>query len=281
MSYLLTDENPYDIAVLLATRGRTKALSLAITSLINKATNKNKIEIILGFDRDDYVGFGYFNDVIKHWLHENKISYKVSITERYGYGQINKYINLLANMAQANWLIAYNDDTIMETQGWDTQITKFNGQFKILSVITHNEHPYSIFPIIPQAWVKVLGRVSRHQLFDTEVSQMAYLLDIFERIPVCVTHDRVDLTGNNNDITSSERIIHEGNPNDPEDFRNPEFYKKRIQDMHKLAHYMKVVGLDTSWWENCIKGENKEPFAKLAANDPNKQVNIGTEFKKK
>ena len=280
MSYLLTDENPYDIAVLLATRGRTKALFLAITSLINKATNKNKIEIILGFDRDDYVGFGYFNDVIKHWLHENKISYKVSITERYGYGQINKYINLLANMAQANWLIAYNDDTIMETQGWDTQITKFNGQFKILSVITHNEHPYSIFPIIPQPWVKVLGRVSRHQLFDTEVSQMAYLLDILERIPVYVTHDRVDLTGNNNDITSSERIIYEGNPNDPNDFRHPDFYKKRVQDIQRLAHYMKVVGLDTSWWESCIKGENKEPFAKLAANDPNKQVNIGTEFKK-
>jgi hypothetical protein len=280
MSYLLTDENPYDIAVLLATRGRTKALFLAITSLINKATNKNKIEIILGFDRDDYVGFGYFNDVIKHWLHENKISYKVSITERYGYGQINKYINLLANMAQANWLIAYNDDTIMETQGWDTQITKFNGQFKILSVITHNEHPYSIFPIIPQPWVKVLGRVSRHQLFDTEVSQMAYLLDILERIPVYVTHDRVDLTGNNNDITSSERIIYEGNPNDPNDFRHPDFYKKRVQDIQRLAQYMKVVGLDTSWWESCIKGENKEPFAKLAANDPNKQVNIGTEFKK-
>jgi hypothetical protein len=280
MSYLLTDENPYDIAVLLATRGRTKALFLAITSLINKATNKNKIEIILGFDRDDYVGFGYFNDVIKHWLHENKISYKVSITERYGYGQINKYINLLANMAQANWLIAYNDDTIMETQGWDTQITKFNGQFKILSVITHNEHPYSIFPIIPQPWVKVLGRVSRHQLFDTEVSQMAYLLDILERIPVYVTHDRVDLTGNNNDITSSERIIYEGNPNDPNDFRHPDFYKKRVQDIQRVAHYMKVVGLDTSWWESCIKGENKEPFAKLAANDPNKQVNIGTEFKK-
>jgi hypothetical protein len=280
MSYLLTDENPYDIAVLLATRGRTKALFLAITSLINKATNKNKIEIILGFDRDDYVGFGYFNDVIKHWLHENKISYKVSITERYGYGQINKYINLLANMAQANWLFAYNDDTIMETQGWDTQITKFNGQFKILSVITHNEHPYSIFPIIPQPWVKVLGRVSRHQLFDTEVSQMAYLLDILERIPVYVTHDRVDLTGNNNDITSSERIIYEGNPNDPNDFRHPDFYKKRIQDIQRVAHYMKVVGLDTSWWESCIKGENKEPFAKLAANDPNKQVNIGREFKK-
>jgi hypothetical protein len=276
----LNDTNLYSICVMLATRGRTKALSLCLSSLFNRATDKTKIQLIIAFDRDDYLGIGYFNDVVKHWLEENKINYSILITERFGYTKLNRYYNIMATMAQADWLLFWTDDALMETQGWDTEIKKYTGQFKVLSVIAHNEHPYSIFPIVPKPWVQVLGRFSRHALNDTEISQMAYLLDIFERIPVYVTHDRADLTGNNKDTTFDERVYKEGNPNDPEDFRHPTFYKKRIEDMQRLAHYMKVVGLDTSWWESCIKGENKEPFAKLAANDPNKQVNIGTEFKK-
>jgi hypothetical protein len=276
----LLDTNPYDICIILPTRGRTTALKKSLESLFSLAAQKNKIQLILAFDRDDYLGLGYFNDILKPWLGEQLINYSVLITQRFGYEKLNRYCNIMANMAQADWIFMWNDDAIMQTKSWDRQIAKYTGQFKVLSVITNNEHPYSIFPIIPQAWVKVLGRVARHQLNDTEVSQMAYLLDIFQRIPVYCVHDRADLTGNNKDTTFDERYYHEGNPNDPEDFRNPEFYKKRIQDLHRLAHYMKVVGLDTSWWESCIKGENKEPFAKLAANDPNKQVNIGTEFKK-
>jgi hypothetical protein len=276
----LYDENPYNICVMLATRGRTKALSLCLSSLFGRASGKTKIQLIIAFDRDDYLGLGYFNDVVKHWLEEKNIDYTLLVTERYGYTKLNYYYNIMGNMARADWLLFWTDDAIMDTAGWDIEIAKYTGQFKILSVYANNEHPYSIFPIIPQPWVKVLGRVSRHQLNDTEVSQMAYLLDIFERIPVYVTHDRADLTGNNKDVTYDERYYFEGRPNDPNDFRHPNFYNKRVQDMQRLAHYMKVVGLDTSWWESCIKGENKEPFAKLAANDPNKQVNIGTEFKK-
>jgi hypothetical protein len=276
----LLDTNPYDICIILPTRGRTTALKKSLESLFSLAAQKNKIQLILAFDRDDYLGLGYFNDILKHWLGEQLINYSVLITQRFGYEKLNRYCNIMANMAQADWIFMWNDDAVMQTKSWDRQIAKYTGQFKVLSVITNNEHPYSIFPIIPQAWVKVLGRVARHQLNDTEVSQMAYLLDIFQRIPVYCVHDRADLTGNNKDTTFDERHYHEGNPNDPEDFRNPNFYKKRVQDMQRLAEYMRAIGADTSWWDSCIKGENKEPFAKLAANDTNKQVSIGTEFKK-
>ncbi len=281
MSETLLDTNPYSICVMLATRGRTKALLDCISSLFDRAMNKSKIQLIVAFDRDDYLGIGYFNDVVKPWLAQNCINYSVVITERFGYSKLNRYYNLMGNMAQADWLLFWTDDAIMDTQGWDKQITKYTGQFKVLSVISHNEHPYSIFPIVPQAWVKVLGRFARHQLNDTEISQMAYLLDIFERIPVYVTHDRADLTGNNKDQTYQEREYKEGNPNDPDDFRNPNFYKKRLEDINRLAQYMSHVGLDTSWWESCKSGKNPTPFAKLAANDPNKQVAIGirTEYK--
>lgn len=271
----LSDTNPYNICVMLATRGRTKALSLCLSSLFGRASGKTKIQLIIAFDRDDYLGLGYFNDVVKHWLEENAINYTLVVTERFGYTRLNYYYNLMSNMARADWLLFWTDDAVMDTYGWDLEIAKYTGQFKVLSFIAHNEHPYSIFPIVPQAWVKVLGRFSRHSLNDAEISQMAYLLDIFERIPVYATHDRADLTGNNKDSTFDERHYLEGDPTNPNDFRHSNFYTKRIEDLHKLAQYMKFVGLDTSYWESCISGENKAPFAKLAANDPHKQVEIG------
>jgi hypothetical protein len=273
LSETLLDTNPYDICVVLATRGRTKSLNFCLSSLFDTAINKAKIQLIIAFDRDDYLGIGYFNDVVKHWLQDQCINYSIVITERYEYAKLNRYYNLMANMAQADWVLFWSDDAIMETTGWDKQITKYTGQFKVLSVITHNEHPYSIFPIVPKAWVQVLGRLSRQTQVDAEISQMAYLLDIFERIPVHVTHDRADLTGNNKDQTYNERDYQEGNINNPNDFNHPNFAKKRIQDVARLAQYMKHIGLDTSWWESVRTGENKKPFAKLEANDPNKQVN--------
>jgi hypothetical protein len=273
LSETLLDTNPYSICVMLATRGRTQALSDCLTSIFDKAINKTKIQLIIAFDRDDYLGLGYFNDVVKPWLHNQCINYSIIITERFGYQKLNRYYNIMGNMAQADWLFFWTDDAVMETMGWDKYITKYTGQFKVLSVISHREHPYSIFPIVPKAWVQVLGRFSRHQLNDAEISQMAYLLDIFERIPVHCTHDRADLTGNNKDATYDERVYKEGNLKDPEDFNHENFSKKRMQDVARLAQYMKHIGLDTSWWESVRTGENKKPFAKLEANDPNKQVN--------
>jgi hypothetical protein len=268
----MDEKQQFSVAVLLATRGRTKSLNLCITSMVNRATHKDKIQFIFAFDRDDYVGFGYFNDVLKHWLNERKINYQVVITERYGYIALNRYYNIMARMAEADWLMMWGDDAIMETDGWDQHIAKKTGEFKVLSVLTHKEHPYSIFPIVPRMWVRLLGVMSTHQVVDAETSQMAYLLDIFERIPVYVTHDRFDLTGNNKDATYDERVYLEHNVNDPRDFRHPNNTTKRIQNIERLAQYMKNIGLDTSWWESIKNGTNKIPFAKLKDNDPHGQV---------
>jgi hypothetical protein len=274
----LEDTNPYKIAILLATRGRTKELRTSLTSLIVRATDISTVQFLIAFDRDDYIGYGYFNDFIKHYLDEKKITYQVIMTERYGYGKLQYYYNLLAKMASADWLFVWNDDATMDTQGWDKIITSHTGQFKLLSVITHNEHPYSIFPILPDIWVKLLGRISRHLEVDAEVSQMAYLLDIFERLPIYCTHYRPDILGEDKASADStfndkHKNLPSTDPNHPTNFNHPSFSQKRIQDVVRVAQYMKHIGLDTSWWESVRTGENKKPFAKLEANDPNKQVN--------
>ena len=77
----------------------------------------------------------------------------------------------------------------------------FCGEFKLLKIHVHREHPYSIFPIVPREWYELFGFFSRHQMIDAELSQIAYMLDIMKIVEIYVTHDRHDLTGNNNDLT--------------------------------------------------------------------------------
>jgi hypothetical protein len=119
--------------------------------------------------------------------------------------------------------------------------------------------------------LETLGYLSPHSLTDAWLSQIAYQLDIWERIEVYVTHDRADLTGNNEDDTYKNRIMYEGNPTHPRDFHHPSWVKLRMKESDQLAEYMKQQELDTSWWYN-VKHGNQDPWQKLKANDINNQM---------
>ena len=170
--------NEYKIAVLLPTRGRTTALKLSIISLFNRVLDMDNVQIILGFDNDDEVGFNFFTEEIQPWMDSKEINYVVSQFDPMTYTGLNRYYNGLATLASADWLFVWNDDALMETTGWDRIIDKHTGEFKLLKIHVHREHPYSIFPIIPKAWFDLFGYLSRHQMTDAEVSQMAYMMDL-------------------------------------------------------------------------------------------------------
>lgn len=265
----------YKIAILLPTRGRTDALSRSVISIINRAVDKATVQLLLGFDEDDEVGKNHFITELKPWLDERGINYQALMFERMGYTRLNEYVNALAQASDADWLLFWNDDAIMETSGWDRIIAKRTGEFKLLAVHTHREHPYSIFPIAPREWFDVMGGyLSPHQISDAWLSQQAYMLDIFERIDVWVTHDRHDLTGNNKDNTYHEggpSHQNEGDPSKPGDFHNIQWIKRRMIDVERLAIYMKSRDIDTTWWEN-VKAGKQDAWEKLKANDINKQM---------
>ncbi len=81
-------------------------------------------------------------------------------------------MNELALNSDASWLVFWNDDAVMETQDWDKEIIKHEGEFKLLAFHTHHDHPYSIFPIVPRKWLDLLGYLSPHQISDAWLSQM-------------------------------------------------------------------------------------------------------------
>jgi hypothetical protein len=198
--------------------------------------------------------------------------------EPLGYSRLNEYINALARESSADWLFFWNDDALMDTSGWDKIISGYTDQFKLLAVHTHRDHPYSIFPIVPAEWREITGYISKHQLIDCEVSQMAYLMDLMKIIEVNVTHDRADLTGNNNDANASAKQYFEGNPSNPYDFHYPTFQQQRSQDMEKIVKYMRDNNLDLTWWDQVKAGE-VNPWQKMENNDPNGQT-VRFNFKK-
>jgi hypothetical protein len=268
----MTSKNTFDIAVLLPTRGRKAMLERSIHSLINLAENPQNLQLLFGFDQDDDVGKDTFVQDLGPWLDHRDISYRALTFPPLGYLRLNEYVNALAKQSDAQWMIFWNDDAVMETPGWDREIMRWKDKFRLLAVHTHREHPYSIFPIVPRAWLDLLGYLSPHQISDAWLSQQAYMLDILERIPVHVLHDRFDLTGANNDNTFRNRPMLENNPRDPRDFHSSQQSEIRFRDCIKLATYMKnVLGHDMTFFENVCLGQ-QDPWEKLKINDVNNQM---------
>jgi hypothetical protein len=261
-----------DISVLLATRGRTETLSRSLASLVNLADDVNRIELLLALDRDDDVGRHHFQHHVRAWLDDRGITYSAMLFEPLGYIRLNQYNNKMAARAQGHWFVIWNDDAVMETPGWDTVIMQHRDLFRLLAFHTHNDHPYSIFPILPRVWYDLLGYISPHPTQDGWLSQQAYMLDIWQRIPVWVKHDRYDLTGNNNDPTFQRRAMLEGKPSDPLDFHSVEQIELRHRDCARLATYLRnTLGYDMTFFERVMSGQ-QDPWEKLAQNDVNRQM---------
>lgn len=266
--------NEYSIAVLLPTRSRTTALTDSVTSIVSLAKDPDQIQILFGFDDDDTVGLDHFESVIQPFLDDHSVSYQAQAFTSMGYAKLNRYYNHLAQSASADWLFVWNDDAVMNTAGWDQVIAAYTGQFRLLKLHTHNEHPYSIFPIVPRAWYDLLGYFSQHQMIDAELSQLAFMLDLMQIIDVDATHNQVELTNDPTDPLKP-KIRFEGNPANPYDFHNPAMGQQRFQDCERLADYMNKNNLDTTWWSRVKLGQ-QDPWEKMRLLDINKQM---TQFK--
>jgi len=260
------------ISVLLTTRGRTDALLRSVASLVTHSTDPGQVEFLLAFDNDDVESFKWFEENIVPTLESAGSDYTCYGYEPLGYIRLNEYVNSLAEHATGNWLLFWNDDAVMQTKGWD-QIIAEHTEFAVLRMPAHNEHPYAVFPVVPRQWLDMCGYLSKHQLSDAWISQIAYLLDIMVNIPIEVLHDRFDITGNNNDSTFKKRPMLEGNHTNPRDFNYRSYRQDRFNDAIKIATILKAQGRDMTWFDNVLAGK-QDPWVKMtdATHDPNQQL---------
>ena len=259
------------ISVLLPTRGRAELSFNSLKTLWDTVSDKTDIEYLIALDDDDQASIDYYESTAIPYMEKNEIEYQVHVVPRWGYAQLNTYINYLGQQASGRWIMFWNDDAIMESKDWDQEIEKHTGKFRVLRMPDQSEHPYSIFPIVPHEWKVLLGDLSPQQMTDAWVSQIAYLCNIMVNIPVKVTHDRFDLTGNNNDETYNNRPQFEGNPSDPRDLNSPEMTNRRYQDAARIMWYLKTIGDYNDHFEKAITGK-EDTWKHLKANDPNKQT---------
>jgi hypothetical protein len=229
----------------------------------------------MAVDNDDPDSIDYIQKEIIPYLDQNQVSHLTLSYNRQGYANLHNYYNDLAGYAKANWLMVWNDDAVMMSDSWDAGIRKYDGQFRVLAFDTHNHHPYSIFPVIPRDWYALIGRISNHQMVDSVVSQIAYMLDIMVRTDIKVNHERYDFTGEVPDETHLERELFENNIGDPKDLNHPESVRWRYQMTDRIAWYLKSHGHDISWWVGVLTN-TQDPWERLKENDPNQQVYTGT-----
>ena len=270
---LLPPDNPIDISILLPTRGRPKPLEQCLRTLLDRAKDPSRIEVMLAFDNDDVENIKHFVDVIQPYLDDLGVEYSAIQFERLGYMRLNEYLNELAQHSQGSWLFFWNDDAVMKTQDWDQVIRDSAQEFYLLRAETNHEHPYAIFPILPKKWVEITGHLSPHQINDAWTSQVAWMLDIVKTIPVMIHHERYDLTGENLDETFKERIMLENMPgNNPRDFNHITWRKRRIEETEKIADYLDSIGRDTTWFRDSMTGKNPDIWARMVLQDPHKRL---------
>ena len=265
------------ISILMATRGRPELAFKSLKSMIDLAHNVDEIEFCVAIDNDDIKSMDYFKETVVPWFEEKDHNILVMTFDRLGYANLPKYMETLALQSRGAWFIVWNDDALMESQDWDKEIVSYTGQFKLLAFKdNHNEHPYSIFPIVPREWVVLFGTISPQQAIDAWVSQIAYIVDCFQRIEATVTHDRHDLTGNNDDSTYAEREFLEGDPENPKDAFHPDMVALKQQYVEKVVWFLKCIGQDTGRWDKVLRKE-VGAMALLHENDPNQHLGV---FKK-
>jgi glycosyltransferase involved in cell wall biosynthesis len=192
------------VTVLLPTRNRPHLVERSIRSLLENADDPTSIEIAVAFDQDDNLSREYLDSIA--WRNLVNGQSKIFETPKWGYQDLHKYYNLLAEHAAGKWLLIWNDDAIMKTQGWDSVIRDNADFVGLLHMRTENyRDKFALFPLIPRVWTEIFGCVSQSNSNDSWIQHICLEAEAIRRIDAVVFHDRADLTGNNLDSTYLNR----------------------------------------------------------------------------
>ena len=194
------------ISILLPTRERTQLVEKSIKSLLDLATDPSDIEILIAYDEDDQLSQEYFNS--SNWasfIDSYKSQSKCFSTPKWGYGHLEKYYNFLGENATGKWLMLWNDDALMSSEGWDTRIQEVKDFVGLLHMTTDNfKKSLTLFPLVPDTWLDLFGSFG-HTPTDSWIQDVCTQASAVHNIDVHVLHDRYDVTGNNKDLTYLNR----------------------------------------------------------------------------
>jgi hypothetical protein len=223
------------VSILLPTRQRFDMFVKTVNSLFETCNNVDNFEVLIAMDLDDDDTITQVKEFIS-----DKTNMKLFTFERQFYRGLHNYYNGLSNEATGTSLFLWNDDAIMRSNDWDLEVLKYHETFCVLSPMVDTMETYwrtqgVLFPIIPKKWFDLTGSWSAVPACDSWIDVTSKRLGLLVNVAsIVISHDRNDVTGNNNDTTYQER---------KEDLNHPNFHvpKPEIMEMHYqiLATYLK------------------------------------------
>jgi glycosyltransferase involved in cell wall biosynthesis len=224
------------ISVLLPTRKRRAMVERSLTSLLKNAGRPQDIEICIAYDDDDEESKNYFNH--RDWqdfLSQFGSSSQVHECPRWGYFELQNYVNHLAKHSQGKWLLFWGDDVLMETENWDDHVRRDPDWVGLLHFhCVNSPMNCSIQPLFHRAWLDLFGQVCPTNHSDSWISDVCWNARARKAIPVNIFHDRPENSGNNRDETWEEKKKAVGTT---EIYHRPEYKEMRRQWTQKLVDY--------------------------------------------
>jgi hypothetical protein len=200
-------------SALLPSRGRPDSLRWSVATLRATAARPSEVEILVAYDPDD--------DATRDTACDLGAAVVYQAPERWGYHQLHRYFNELAARATGSWLLLWNDDAAMLTDGWDERLAELPSTVVVADLQTSLSPHLCCFPAVRRTAVEILGAFSAHTPHcDTYWQDMARALDAIAPVDVRVHHDRADITGGHNDQTRAEAVA---------GYRSHEYYGPFVQ----------------------------------------------------
>jgi hypothetical protein len=160
------------VSILIPTRKRVELLKECLDSLNKTTSDESLVEILVKIDTDDQETI----DFISQYKPTSYVKIREVITDRKnGYGSLHEHYNSLAKISEAEFLLGFNDDVEMLTEGWEQSYIPFkNKNFLIaINVESHKDgvkqrlwEGYNAFPTIPHDFCNHIGSLQGHPMLD-------------------------------------------------------------------------------------------------------------------
>jgi GT2 family glycosyltransferase len=197
------------ISVLIPTRNRPDLLAKSIASLIN-TKGPGEIEFILRLDDDD----------VSDHKHLPIATYFIIVGPRIGWVNNHVMLDECAQKAKGDWLMAWNDDVLMETPEWNTKLE--TGHDAATPCVLNFCPGGNDFPVVSKTFYKVLGHWARHTHADTYIQYVSCGTNTEIKVPLIHDHQRERINDKSREESKEVYLT-----------SSPDFYKPHTQELIK------------------------------------------------
>jgi len=232
-------------SVLLPSRGRPAGLFNAVSSIIARCDRPESVEILIRLDDDDHES----QKAVKNMkgIFGDMTAIRTIIGPRgAGYTDLHKFVEELCAVARGDFLVLFNDDTLMDTNGWDAELGRFRNELCVLRLhcpIPRECSHLTGFPAVHRKVHQIIGHFSLSCWNDAWIQHISRGAGIERRCRVRVTHNqKMDATLKERDEALALQQSHRENSSARRKLREE---KQRLPnaDLAKVKSYLDRHGV--------------------------------------